>query len=166
MPKIRKETRPNRRQINTALAALHSMEEGKKSIQDISPETEKKGQLGRRRRPWEEYIKMDIGEMEYECVGWSHLIRYWDQGSWGQAWELKAFLKRHVVSCPYTQKLLLALQPRVCSWRLNKQNSPPYAADYVKLFRIQMFISLYETRDMVNQKKTTKMKPRFLVVTE
>lgn len=81
MPKIRKETRPNRRQINTALAALHSMEEGKKSIQDISPETEKKGQLGRRRRPWEEYIKMDIGEMEYECVGCSHLIRYWDQGS-------------------------------------------------------------------------------------
>jgi hypothetical protein len=57
------------------------MEEGKKSIQDISSETEKKGQLGRRRRTWREYIKMDIGEMEYECVGWSHLIRYWDQGS-------------------------------------------------------------------------------------
>jgi len=81
MPKIRKETRPNRRQINTALTALLSVEEGKKSIQDISSETEKKRQLGRRRRTWEEYIKMDIGEMEYECVGWSHLIRYWDQGS-------------------------------------------------------------------------------------
>ena len=81
MPKIRKETRPNRRQLNTALAALLSVEEGKKSIQDISPETEKKGQPGRRRRPWEEYIKIDIGEMEYECVGWSHLIRYWDQVS-------------------------------------------------------------------------------------
>jgi hypothetical protein len=77
MPKIRKETRPNRRQINTPLTALLSVEEGKKSIQDISPETEKKGQLVRGRRPWEEYIKIDIGEMEYECVGWSHLIRYW-----------------------------------------------------------------------------------------
>jgi hypothetical protein len=81
VPKIRKETRTNRRQINTALAALLRVEEGKKSIQDISPETEKKGQLGRRGRPWEEYIKMDIGKMEYECVGWSHLIRCWDRGS-------------------------------------------------------------------------------------
>ena len=81
MPKIQNETRPNRRQINIALAALLSVKEGKKSIQDISPETEKKGQLGRGRRPWEEYIKIDIGEMEYECVGWSHLIRYWHQGS-------------------------------------------------------------------------------------
>jgi len=81
MPKIQNETRPNRRQINIALAALLSVKEGKKSIQDISPETEKKGQLGRGRRPWEEYIKIDIGEMEYECVGWSHLIRYWHRGS-------------------------------------------------------------------------------------
>ena len=81
MPKIRKDIRPNRRQINTALAALLSEEEGKKSIQDISPETQKKEQLGRRRRPWEEYIKMDIGGMEYECVGWSRLIHNWDQGS-------------------------------------------------------------------------------------
>jgi hypothetical protein len=64
MLKIRKETRPNRRQINTALAALLDVGEGKKSIQDISPKTEKKGQLGRRRRPWEEYIEIGIGEME------------------------------------------------------------------------------------------------------
>jgi cobalamin biosynthesis protein CobD/CbiB len=74
MIKIRKETHPNRRQINTALAALLGVGVGKKSIQDISPKTEKKGQLGRRRSPWEEDIKMGIGEKEYECVGWRHLI--------------------------------------------------------------------------------------------
>jgi hypothetical protein len=105
---------------------------------------------------------MDIGEMEYECVGWIVIwyvtgIRVLED----RHGNLKVFLKRRVVSWPHTHKLLLAYPLRVSYWRLYKQHSPPYAIDYVKLFHIQLLISLYETRDLVNPKYNTTMKPNF-----
>jgi hypothetical protein len=58
---------------------LLGVREGKKFIQDFSTKTGYKRQRGRQRRPWEEYIEMDIKEIENECMGWSHLVGYWDQ---------------------------------------------------------------------------------------
>jgi hypothetical protein len=40
---------------------------------------EGKRSLGRPRRRWEDNIRMDLREMEWEIVNWMHLAHDWDQ---------------------------------------------------------------------------------------